>query len=146
MTVKWVHTDMLDVKQSFLSHLYKLLKDKSSRTKTYLISSFFDGDMYDILIGCFLLYNLFFVFSISTLKPFYRPNIIIIQTKAVGHNDCLAILLRYVYGNISYNFNLLTYQQDIRSDLFLKNTIYIYIRPYTSGAVHFVLLICRNRQ
>ena len=123
MTVKY-RQQMLDVKHSFLSHLYTLLKGKSSRTKTYLIFSFLDSDMYNILIGCFLLYNLVFCFfSISTLKPFYIPNIIIIQTKAVGHNDCLAFLLRYVYGNISHHLNLLTFQQDIRSDLFLKNTI-----------------------
>ena len=80
---------------------------------------------------------------LALLNPFYIPNIIIIQTKVVGYNDCLAFLLRYVCGNISHNLSLLTFQQDIRSDLFLKNTI---IRPYTSGAVHFVLVICRNRQ
>ena len=115
---------MLDVKHTFLSHLYKWLKGKFSRTKTFNIF-IFDGDIYNILIGCFFtLQSSGFFFSISTSKSFYIPNIIILQTKAVGHNDCLEFLLRYVYGNISHHLNLLAFQQDIRSDLFLKTTIY----------------------
>ena len=75
--------------------------------------------MNNILIGCFLLYIRLFSFQysfsfsvlISTLKPFYIPNIIIIQTKPVGHNDCLAFLLMYVYDNISHNLNLICHNR-----------------------------------
>ena len=77
----------------------------------------FDGDMNNILIGCFLLYVLLgFIFNIVFhsrylyLKPFYILNIIILQTKAVGHNDRIAFLLMHVYGNISHNLKLLTFQ------------------------------------
>ena len=94
---------MLDEKHTFLSYLERFQQDQ------HIFNIFiFDGNMNIILIGCFYFtfscfFQYSFSFGINTLKPFCIPNIIIIHTKAVGHNDYLAFLLMYVYGNISHN-------------------------------------------